>query len=178
MGTGTDVATDDAATAAKMNKKLESVAGTDLDSGAYKEYKFHVDAFQYPNPGTDWTPAVDGAGLGASLTAKKCWLPLNFLKVGDIITKYSLVGDVVEAATVTLDCKLVQVNKADPITTTDVTAGGITQVAADGNFDVEADCTDTTVATDKQYTLEILGTCGIGDAITVMGAEVSIKRLL
>jgi len=138
-----------------------------------------VNAFQYPAPGTDWTPELKGAGLAASKTTKKCWLPLNFLKITDGIVSYKLVGDATEAAALTLDCKLVKVNKADPLTTTDVAGGGITQVDADGNFDSEAVLTAVeTVSTDKQYTLEILGTTGAGDAITVMGAEVKVVRLL
>ena len=137
---------------------------------------FLVNAFICPAPGTDWTPQLEGVGLAQSRTAKKCWLPLNFLKIGDVITSYKLVGDAVEAAALTLDCKLVQVNKADPLTTTDITNGAITQVTADGNFDSEANPDDTTVATDKQYVLEILGTTGAGDSITVIGAEVIITR--
>ena len=138
--------------------------------------EFTANAFQYP--GTDWIPALTGAGLAASLGAKKCWLPLNFLKLGDYIISYKLVGDVVEAAAATVDCKLVSINKADPITTTDVAGGGIVQVDADGNFDSVATLTAIeVVATDKQYTLEILGTTGIGDSIIVMGAEVKVIRL-
>jgi hypothetical protein len=138
---------------------------------------FMANAFQYPAPGTDWTPQVEGAHLAQNLSAKNVWLPLNFLKIGDVITSYKLVGDAIEAAALTLDCKLVRVNKADPLTTTDITNGAITQVDADGNFDSEADNDDETVATDKQYVLEILGTTGAGDSITVMGAEVSVTRL-
>lgn len=138
---------------------------------------FLVDTFICPAPGTDWTPQLEGVGLAASKVAVKCWIPLGFLKIGDVITSYKLVGDAVEATALTLDCKLVQVNKADPLTTTDITSGAITQVTADGNFDVEANPSDTTVATDKQYVLEILGTTGVGDAITVIGAEVTITRL-
>ena len=139
---------------------------------------FHVNAFQYPAPGTDWTPQIDGAHLAQNLAAKKCWLPLNFLKVGDIITTYNLVGDAVEATALTLDCKLVKINKADPLTTTDLTNGAITQITANGNFDSTANVDDEIVATDKQYVLEILGTTGAGDTITVMGAEVTVTRLL
>lgn len=139
---------------------------------------FMVNAFQYPNPGTDWTPTITGAFLDANLAAKKCWLPLNFLKIGDVITTYNLVGDAIEAAALTLDCKLVKVNKADPLTTTDITNGGITQIDADGDFDSSASVDDETVATDKQYLLEIEGTTGAGDSIYVMGAEVSVLRLL
>ena len=32
------------------------------------------------------------------------------------------------------------------------------------------------VATDKQYKLEILGTTGVGDSITVIGAEVIVRE--
>lgn len=178
MGTGTAIATDDVITAAKMNAKLESVAASELDSGLANSITFHVDAFQYPAPGTDWTPQLEGAHLAASKAAKKVWLPLNFLKVGDIITTYSLVGDAVETTALTLDCKLVRVNKADPLTTTDIGNGAITQVVADGNFDATASVDDETVATDKQYLLEILGTTDTGDTITVIGAEVTITRIL
>ena len=178
MGTGTDVSTDELITAAKMNSKLESVAAGEIDAGVAISHTFHVNAFQYPAPGTDWTHQLEGAHLAQSLTAKKVWLPLNFLKVGDIITAYRLVGDAVEAAALTLDCKLVQINKADPLTTTDITNGGMVQVTADGNFDVAVNPDDTTVTTDKQYVLEIAGTTGIGDSITVIGAEITITRLV
>jgi len=150
MGTGTAVATDDIITAAKMNLKLESVAAGEVNSGVSFSLAFHVNAFQYPAPGTDWTPQLEGAHLAASKAAMKCWLPLNFLKVGDIITAYNLVGDAVETTALTLDCKLVKVNKADPLTTTDIGNGAITQVVADGNFDAAASVDDETVATDKQ----------------------------
>ena len=147
-----------------------------LDSA--KDVTFMANAFQYPAPGTDWTSDLKGAGLAASLTTKKVWLPLNFLKIGDGIIGYKLVGDAVEAAALTLDCKLVRVNLADPLTTTDVAGGGIVQIAANGNFDSAATLTAVEiVATDKQYTLEILGTTGVGDTIVVMGAEVLIRRL-
>ena len=178
MGTGSNVATDGLITAAKMNVKLESVAPGEVDSPHAHSITFHVNAFQYPAPGTDWTPQLEGAHLAASKTTKKVWLPLNFLKVGDVITTYNLVGDAVESAALTLDCKIVKVNKADPLTTTDLTNGAITQVDADGNFDSTANVDDETVATDKQYVLEILGTTGAGDTITVIGAEVTITRVL
>uniref|UniRef100_A0A6M3KJJ2 Major tropism determinant N-terminal domain-containing protein n=1 Tax=viral metagenome TaxID=1070528 RepID=A0A6M3KJJ2_9ZZZZ len=138
---------------------------------------FMVNAFICPAPGTDWTPQLEGVGLAQSLITKKCWLPLNFLKIGDVITSYKLVGDATEAAALTLDCKLVQINKADPLTTTDITNGGMTQVTANGNFDVAVNPDDTTVAADKQYALELLGTTGVGDSIIVIGAEVVITRL-
>lgn len=149
-----------------------------LVSGPNHVEEFTVNAFQYPLPGTDWTPELNGAGLAASLGAKKCWLPLNFLKLGDQILSYKLVGDATEAAAITLDCKLVAIHKADPIATSDVAGGGIVQVDADGDFDVEATLTAAeVVTTDWQYSLELLGTTGVGDSMTVMGAEVKIIRL-
>ena len=142
-----------------------------------EEREFVANAFHFPNPGTDWTPQVEGAHLAASLTAKKCWIPLDWLKIGDKVVSFKLVGDAVETNALTLDCKLVRVNKANPPTTTDVAGGAITQVAADGNFDSLATLSaKETVATDRAYLLEILGTTGVSDTITVMGAEVKVER--
>jgi len=178
MGTGTAIVTDDVITALKMNSKLEDVDGSDIDTtdDLVTGRVFHVNAFNCPAPGTDWTPDITGVTLPASKTSKKFWIPLNFLKVGDIITSYNIVGDATEAAALTLDCKLVKVNKADPLTTTDITNGGITQITADGSFDSNAAVDDETVATDKQYLLEVQGTTGVGDSITVIGAEVTVSR--
>ena len=179
MGTGTAVAQGNPITHTKMNLKLESVALGELDAGlSVTGITLLFNTFICPAPGTDWTPQLEGCGLAQNKAAKKCWLPFSGLKIGDIITGYKLVGDAVEAALLTLDCKLVQINKADPLTTTDVTNGAIAQVTADGNFDVQANNDDTTIATDKQYALEILGTTGAGDTITVIGAEVAVTRLL
>lgn len=144
-----------------------------------RDVTFMANAFQYPATGSGWVPQLEGAGLAANRAAKKIWLPLNFLKIGDAIISYKLVGDAIEAAALTLDCKLVRVNLADPLTTTDVAGGGITQIDADGDFDSEAVLTAVeAVATDKQYVLEILGTTGAGDSITIIGAEVLIRRLV
>ena len=147
-----------------------------LLSGPFRLRTVLWDTFQYPAPGTDWTPQLEGAGLGANLTAKKVWLS-GELKLGDEIVGYNLVGDAVEAAAITLDCKLVRVNKADPLTTTDVAGGAIAQIDADGNFDSVATLTNAeAAATDKQYKLELLGTTGAADALTVMGAEVIVRE--
>ena len=178
MGTGAAIADGNTITHTKTNLKLESVEGTDLGTNDFTSRVFHVNAFQYPNPGTDWTPQLEGAHLAQNLAAKKVWLPLNFLKVGDVITSYNLIGDAIEGTALTLDCKIVKVNKADPLTTTDITNGAIVQVTADGNFDVTANLDDETVATDKQYLLELLGTTTGSDSITVIGAEVTVTRKL
>jgi hypothetical protein len=172
---GGDVTLDDVT---KHISLIQNSAGNWVPLDSAKDLTFCVNAFQYPAPGTDWTPQLEGAGLAQSLTAKKVWIPLNFLKIGDAIIVYKLNGDATEAAALTLDCKLVKVNLADPLTTTDVAGGGITQIDADGDFSSEAVLTaPEVIAVDKQYTLEILGTTGAGDSITVIGAEVLIRRL-
>ena len=157
--------------------KVEAIA--DLDDGLVDGMVFHVNIFQYPVPATEWKPQLEGAGLPDAQAAKKCWIPLNFLKAGDKIVSYSLVGDVVETDTVTVDAQIYSVDKADPITTTAIAGGGMTQVDADGNFDVLTTLSSVeTVVTDKQYSIEIIGTTTASDAITVMGAEVTINRRL
>jgi hypothetical protein len=147
--------------------------------GHYQKVKeFLINDFTYPAPGTDWTPTNSGAYLAASLAGKICNLRVAPLEIGDSIISYKLVGDATEAIALTLDCKLVRVNKANPITTTDIAGGDIVQVTADGNFDSLATLTNPEVAaTDKQYTLVITGTTSIGDTITVMGAEIKIRSV-
>lgn len=146
-------------------------------SGHKQAQVFTANGFNFPLPGTDWTPELNGAGLGASLTAKTCWIRLGFLKVGDEIVSYKIKGDCTEAAALTLDCKLVTIDNADPITTDDVTGGGIVQVTANGIIDVTATLGAVeTVAVETQYVLEITGTTGAGDAITIIGAEVTVNR--
>ena len=140
---------------------------------------FTHNAMSCPLAGTDWTPSLLGVTLAAAKSAKKFWIPLSFFKIGDQLISYKLVGDATETNAVTVDCKLVRINKADPITSTDVDGGGITQVDAGGNFDSETTLTAAeTIATDKQYVLEVVGTTGAGDSIVVMGAEVTVVRLL
>ncbi len=156
---------------------LTTISGDYTLTGHFQAQEFTANAFNFPAPASEWSPILAGAFFAASLTTKKCWIPLNFLKIGDEIVSYKIVGDVTESNAATLDCKLVRINLANPLTTTDVTGGGIVQVDADGNFDVEATLSAVeTVATDKQYALELLGTTGVADTITVIGAEVKVNR--
>lgn len=134
-------------------------------------------AFAYPAPATEWTPAVAGAHLGNGQTAKVVYLLLAGLQLGDIIKSYKLMGDATIAGTSTLDCKLVRVNKAHPLTTTDITSGAIVQITTGGAFAAAANPDDETVATEKQYLLQITGTTDAADAFDVMGAEVLVTRL-
>ena len=156
---------------------LTTIGGDYTLTGHYQAQEFTANAFNFPAPATEWSPILAGAFFAASLTTKKCWIPLDFLKIGDEIVSYKVTGDCTESNALTLDVKLVRINKANPITTSDVAGGGIVQVDADGVFDVEAVLGGVeVVATDKQYALEVLGTTGVADTITLMGAEVKVNR--
>ena len=165
---------------------LDLTADTSIDlnsdvtcSGHVDGNTFMVNTFLCPAPGADWTPSLDGADLPDAKTAKVMWIPLDFLKIGDEIVSYQLVGDVTEASTTTVDAQIYRINKADPLTTTAITGGAMTQVDADGEFDVLTTLSAVeTVATDKQYVIQVTGTTTSSDAITVMGAEVVVNRKL
>ena len=131
---------------------------------------FHCDDF------TEWIPTINGVNCPASQTAVICWLPLTGLKIGDEVTTYTVVGDAIEAAALTLDAQIYSINKADPLTQTAITNGAMTQVNADGNFDVAVNCDNITVVTDKQYVIQFTATTGVGDSINLMGVELAINR--
>lgn len=146
-------------------------------TGYHEQHTFLVNGLSLPLSGTDWSASLEGATLAQNKAAKKAWIPLNFLKIGDHIVSYKLVGDAIEGNALTIDCKLVRINKTDPITTTDVAGGAIIQIAADGNFDSEAVLTALEdIVTDKQYVFEIEATTTAGDSIILMGVEVVILR--
>ena len=166
-----------ALTATQVRTLINVADGATAIPASYSR-TFLVNAFHFPDPISEWESVLQGAHLPASLTGKVCWLPLNFLKLGDIITAYSLVGDAIETNALTLDCKLVRVNKANPLTTTDITNGAITQITADGNFDQAVNPDDETVITDSQYVLQLTGTTGVADEIYITGAEIVVTRLI
>ena len=143
-----------------------------------KTREWPMNTFIFPNPGTDWSASLLGATLAQNKTAKLFWIPLHGLILGDGIVSYKLVGDATEGTALTLDCKLVRINKADPITSSDIAGGGIAQVTATGNFDVAAVLTAVEmIATDKQYILQVTATTTGSDSLVVMGAEVKTLSL-
>lgn len=143
-------------------------------SGHKNSQVFLANTFQCPASGTDWTFSQWGAALSASKTTKYCWLPLDFLKVGDEIVSYKVYGDCTEAAAATLDCKLIKVT-AD--SSSDVTGGAMTQVTADGPIASTVTITSPeTVVAGKFYALMFTGTTGVGDQFYVNGAEVTVNR--
>ncbi len=153
------------------------ITGADFSYDGHKDGQvFTVNSFQYPAPASDWSAIRNGAYLPAERTLKKVFLILNFLKIGDEITTFKVVGDATETNALTLDGQLYSIDKADPITSTAITNGAMTQVDAGGNFDVVVNNDDVTVATDKQYMIEFLATTGVGDIMTIMGVEVTINR--
>lgn len=142
-----------------------------------RDVTFMANAFQYPVPATEWKPNTGGACLPASQGGKVVYLPLNFLKIGDVIISYNLTGSI-NGAGATLDCELLQVDLTHPVGTTPIGNGFIAQQSDDAIFDATASVDDITVATDKMYYLLITGTTDAGETITVMGAEVLIRRLV
>jgi len=142
-----------------------------------RDVTFTANAFQYPNPTVEWGPHSLGAHLPVAQTGTVVYLPLNFLKIGDVIISYNLTGDMIRTGASTLTCQLVRVDLG-PIGTTNITNGAITPLAVDGEFDETANPDDETVTTDKMYYLLITGTTDAADEIYVMGAEVLVRRLV
>lgn len=148
-----------------------------VKSGHTNGQVFLANGFSFYDPATTWTGSFFGAALPASQTSQIVTLPLNFLKVGDEIVSYKLLGDVDEVAACTLDCKLIKILNTDPIAIADVTGGAITQITADGDFAASKTLTaPEVVAADTFYAFYIVGTTGVGDSIYVAGAAVTINR--
>ena len=150
-----------------------------IEGGApFTNRYFMCNAFQYPAPGTDFTPEQKGAGLAASKTGKKCWVPLNMLKIGDEIISFKVLGVVTTSGnTVTVDAKIAKIAKAG--TVTNLTGGAITQVSKIAGYILDEECeitTKETVATDYMYNIEIAGTTAAATTIKVVGVEVRFNR--
>lgn len=163
------------------NKHVALIADDDGDwhlLSTSRDVTFMVNAFQFPVPATEWAPASLGAHLPVNQTGAVMYLPLNFLKLGDVIISYKLLADMTVAGTSSLDCKLVELTVGDPITPVDITNGAIATQTTNGAKDIEASVDDETVETDKMYYLLITGTTDAADTIDVMGAEVLVRRLV
>ncbi|RKX58151.1 MAG: hypothetical protein DRP29_07160 [Thermodesulfobacteriota bacterium] len=142
-------------------------------------YKDETMIFNNWNINSTWTNGTDGTcRLAASQTSKVFCVPISGLKVGDIITKFRILGQIESAGgTVTLDADLRKVTKGTS-DVTDASIGAITQVSktADYSVDVEKDITDTTVADDYAYYVKVDGTTGASTDIAITAIEVDIKR--
>lgn len=136
-----------------------------------------VNNFQYPAPGTGWTPTIQGAYLGPLRSAKKLWLPIPIV-AGDILESYILEGDAVETTALTLDCKITSIIPGDAMSTYDITSGAIVQVAADGIVTTEIDLNSFVPVTGEHYLFEIQGSTSTSDEITIAGVRFRINRRL
>jgi hypothetical protein len=150
----------------KTKQWIQSLAGAKLGSS-----------------GAGWTlgAAEDKflATLSASATSEIVVVPITVpLKVGDIITAFSIVGQIESAGNgVTLDAALWK-HTAAAADVTDTSIGGITQISvtADAIVSAEKSGLSEVVAADKSYFLVITGTTGASTDIALMGATVTTKE--
>lgn len=131
----------------------------------------------------DWVDTGLGPVLGANKGASNLYVAFPGLKVGEEIVSYKLVGDVHKEGgdTVTLDCKIQRLNSdVGPPTATDITGGGITQVAADGVVASTATLSSVeTVADLKGYRFTITGqtsNVSTNEAIYVGSIHATVNR--
>lgn len=150
-------------------------AGNLTKAGHWKGQVFNCNTFEYPT--ASFTPDIEGAGLAASLAAKKVWMRLPFLKQGDVIISYVVKGNVASAGNaVTLDCALYKI--AADGTTTAIVNGGMVQVSKVANYNMSeaVNPDDETIATNEMMVLEFTGTTNAGTSIQITGVEVTVDR--
>ena len=151
------------------------------DDGRGNQVTFLANAFNTKGWGSDakWIPVRQGVYLEEYYDDIKCWLPFNFLKIGDEIVSYKLVGDLRGGGS-EVGCQLYRVPKSSTVTPVAVTGGAIATASSAGELDAEAVLTAVeTVVTDYSYLLEIIGSnSGWTDWVYLMGAEVKVNRKL
>jgi len=151
------------------------------DTGRGNQVVILANAFNTKGWGSDakWIPKREGVYLEEYYSEIKCWLPFNFLQIGDQIVSYKLVGDLRGDGS-TVGCQLYRVAKGSTVTPATVAGGAIATAASAGALDVEAVLTAVeTVVTDYTYLLELIGTnTGWTDWVYIMGAEVKVNRAL
>ncbi len=111
---------------------------------------------------TEWAAAAGGLALPTNSSAKVAYVPIAGLKVGDIVTAYTVhagIGAKTGSATV-FDCSLYSnVAKAGGVTDTDI--GAITQVSKDADTLVASSktlATASAVVANMQYYAKVTGT--------------------
>lgn len=159
--------------------------GTWLPSAIVPRTLF-VNTFQYPAPGTDFTPEKAGAGLANNKSAKKVWIPISGVYAGDKITAYGVYGQITNAGgdTNTVDAELFEIANTGGAGTS---KGAITQISKTADFtftgltaaDGYKDSTDVTVTADKSYVIEVTVTTGATavNAVVVLGAMVTVTNI-
>jgi len=160
------------------------------DSGfkAYEKYPgFNEDKTILYNAGvvttaSNWFRAVDGNyELAENLSGELMEFPITGLRVGDILKNMRVVGSLgAESGYATnLDAFFRTATKAaGAVTTAQVAA--ITQVTAqaDAEIDSEVSLSNTVVATDYQYYVQLKGTTANSAAcdLEIIGVEIDIER--
>lgn len=158
------------------------VRSGDITIGGHSDSKvFVANNFMCPAPGTDWTPSSGGILLGLAKATKYAWMPLDFLKVGDEIVGYKLVGvfDNVSDLSGTLDASLVKVALGGAGAARSVPTGGSISQGVPGQGWISNTATLNAVevvGANNAYQIEILGTTSVSAQLTVCQAEVTVNR--
>ena len=159
-----------------MTERIDSRFGDAAERQIYQNGK--------QGSGGTWTaaPAADGwiSTVAASQTGAEFMVPLDKLRVGDVIRGYYLMGQIESAGNgVTLDAKLGKhVPAAADVTTTATIVGtGMTQVSVTADTAVNEQLTKTvfstgnriTVADDETYYAHLTCTTGASTDLAFMG---------
>jgi hypothetical protein len=131
--------------------------------------------------GGSWAINADNsaATLAASQSGKTFVLPIDGLKIGDVISAFKVVAQVESAGgTVTIDADLRKVSNvaADP---SDASLGAITQISVTADTAATASKTletAETVATGSSYYILITATTGSSTDIQLLAAEVTVNE--
>ena len=132
-----------------------------------------------------WVPATTGTtNLATNLSAKKFYIPLGGLRVGDQIVSFSIKGalSATGGAATVIDADLRKVTgAADAVT--DASVGAITQVSVTADAALNASKTfaaTETVATGFQYYVLVTGTTANDAACTaqVIGVELTVNKVV
>lgn len=119
------------------------------------------------------------AGLPASQTASTFVIPLQHLRVGDVITSFKVEAQIESAGgTVTLDADLRKVTNVAG-DATDASIGAITQVSVTADTKSEPTKTLTTaetVAADEQFYVLLTGTTAASTDVQLLGITVSVTQ--
>jgi hypothetical protein len=120
-------------------------------------------------------------GLPASQTASTFVIPVTGLKVGDIISAFSVQGQIESGGqTVTLDAALRKITASAAGDLVDASLGSITQVSVIADTLVSSSKTlDTpdTVAANESFYILLTGTTGSAADVQVAGVTVSVNEV-
>ena len=134
--------------------------------------------------GAGWVVgAADNLGLAATIpaaqTAETLVIPVDGLKVGDIITDFSVIAQIESAGgTVTLDADLRKLTNA-AADVVDASIGAITQVSVTADTAVASSKTlaaAETIAADETFYVLLTATTGASTDIALQGLTVSVTQ--